>query len=148
MLLALQSFCEIVTGCRVTAMCNNSMVVAYVNKQGRTKCRSPCSLAGHLVRWTESLDVHLVYEVSTGSVQCPVRSPQSSWSGYRDSVVSPPAGGKSASSCLGLLVARPGSPGSLQGYVLPSLGQPGRLRISTLSSHRWWPSSERLPISP
>ena len=59
MLLALQSFREIVTGRRVTAMCDNSTVVAYVNKQGGTVSRSLCLLAGHLLRWTESLDVHL-----------------------------------------------------------------------------------------
>ena len=46
-------------GCRVTAMCDNSTVVAYVNKQGGTVSRSLCSLASQLLRWTESLDVHL-----------------------------------------------------------------------------------------
>ena len=46
-------------GRRVTAMCDNSTVVAYVNKQGGTVSRSLCSLASWLLRWTESLDVHL-----------------------------------------------------------------------------------------
>ena len=46
-------------GCRVTAMCDNSTVVAYVNKQGGTVSHSLCSLASQLLRWTESLDVHL-----------------------------------------------------------------------------------------
>ena len=41
------------------AMCDNSTVVAYVNKQGGTVSRSLCSLASHLLRGTESLDVHL-----------------------------------------------------------------------------------------
>ena len=46
-------------GRRVTAMCNNSTVVAYVNKQGGMVSRSLCLLASRLLRWTESLDVHL-----------------------------------------------------------------------------------------
>ena len=57
--LALQSFQELVAGRRVTAMCDNSTVVAYINKQGWTGSRSLCSLASQLLRWTESLDVHL-----------------------------------------------------------------------------------------
>ena len=59
MFLALQSFWEKVTGHRVTAMCDNSTVVAYVNKQGGTVSRSLCSLASRLLRWMESLDIHL-----------------------------------------------------------------------------------------
>ena len=57
--LALLSFQELVAGCRVTAMCDNSTVVAYVNKQGRMISRSLCLLASQLLRWSESLDVHL-----------------------------------------------------------------------------------------
>ena len=57
--LALQSFQELIAGRRVTAMCNDSTVVAYVNKQGEMVSRSLCSLASRLLRWTESLDVHL-----------------------------------------------------------------------------------------
>ena len=57
--LALQSFQELVAGHHVTAMCDNSKVVAYVNKQGGTVSRSLCSLASHLLRWAESLDVCL-----------------------------------------------------------------------------------------
>ena len=57
--LALQSFQEEVTGCRVTAICDNSTVVAYVNKQGGTVSYSLCSLASRLLRWTKSLDIHL-----------------------------------------------------------------------------------------
>ena len=59
MFLALQSLQEEVTGRRVTAMCDNSTVVAYVNKQGETLSRSLCLLASHLLRWTESLDIYL-----------------------------------------------------------------------------------------
>ena len=68
-------------------------------------------------------------------------------------MVSPPSGGESTSSRLGLPIARPvcdvpqcetspillpcpRSPGSLRGCVLASLGQPGLVCVSTLSSHR------------
>ena len=56
--LALQSFKELVAGRLVTAMCDNLTVVAYV-KQGGTVSHSLCSLASQLLRWSESLDVHL-----------------------------------------------------------------------------------------
>ena len=59
MFLALQSFWEIVTGRWVTAMCDNPTVVAYVSKQGGAVSGSLCSLASCLLRWMESLDVHL-----------------------------------------------------------------------------------------
>ena len=66
-------------------------------------------------------------------------------------MVSPPAGGESSASPLGLTVnrsvcdesqreaspvlfPRPGSPGSLRGCVSPCLGQPGPLHVSALSS--------------
>ena len=57
--LALQSFQELVTGHHVTAMCDNLTVVAYVSRQGGTISRSLCLLASQLLRWAESLDVHL-----------------------------------------------------------------------------------------
>ena len=57
--LALQAFQEEVTGHHVTAMCDNSTVVAYVNKQGGTVSRPLCLLTSRLLRWTESFDVHL-----------------------------------------------------------------------------------------
>ena len=57
--LALQAFQEDVAGHHVTAMCDNSTVVAYVNKQGGTVSRPLCLLTSHLLRWTESFDVHL-----------------------------------------------------------------------------------------
>ena len=55
--LGLQSL--IVTGHRVTVMCDNSTVVAYVSKQGGTHSRSMCELTSRLLKWTENIDVHL-----------------------------------------------------------------------------------------
>ena len=57
--LGLQSFQKIVTGHRVTVMCDNSTVVAYVSKQGGTHSRSMCELTSRLLKWTEDIDVHL-----------------------------------------------------------------------------------------
>ena len=57
--LGLQAFREDVIGHHVTAMCDNSTVVVYINKQGGTVSRSLCLLASRLLRWTESLDIHL-----------------------------------------------------------------------------------------
>ena len=57
--LELQSFQDVVADHRVTAMCDNSTVVAYVNKQGGMVSDSLCSLTGQLLRWTESHNVHL-----------------------------------------------------------------------------------------
>ena len=57
--LALQAFQEDVAGHHVTVMCDNSTVVAYVNKQGGTVSRPLCLLTSRLLRWTESFDVHL-----------------------------------------------------------------------------------------
>ena len=57
--LALQAFREMVTDQRVTAMCDNSTVVAYVSKQGGTVSDSLCELTGQLLRWTEDHNVLL-----------------------------------------------------------------------------------------
>ena len=43
----------------MTTMCDNSKVAAYINNQGGTVSRSLCLLASQLLRWGESLDVHL-----------------------------------------------------------------------------------------
>ena len=48
--LALQSFREDVIGHHVTAMCDNSTVMAYVNKQGGTVSQALCSLTSRLLR--------------------------------------------------------------------------------------------------
>ena len=57
--LGLQAFREDVIGHHVTAMCDNSTVVAYVNKQGGTVSRALCLLTSRLLRWMESFDTHL-----------------------------------------------------------------------------------------
>ena len=57
--LGMQSFQKIVTGHRVTVMCDNSTVVAYVSKRGGTHSRSMCELTSRLLKWTEDIDVHL-----------------------------------------------------------------------------------------
>ena len=57
--LGLQSFRDDVISHHVTGMCDNSMVVAYVNKQGGTVSQALCLLASRLLRWMESLDIHL-----------------------------------------------------------------------------------------
>ena len=59
MFLALQSFQDVVTGRRISVMCKNSTVVAYVNKQGRMVSRSLFSLTSQLLRWSQGLDIHL-----------------------------------------------------------------------------------------
>ena len=92
-------------------------------------------------------------EVSTRARQCPGRRPQPSRASSRDRVVSPPSGGKIATSCVRqsvdrsfcdlpqretapVLLASPGSPGRLRGCVSPYLGRPGSLRVPSLSSVR------------
>ena len=57
--LGLQAFQEDIIGHHVTAMCDNSTVVVYVNKQGGKVSRALCLLASRLLRWTKSLDIHL-----------------------------------------------------------------------------------------
>ena len=57
--LGLQAFREDVIGHHMTAMYDNSTVMAYVNKQGGTVSRALCLLASRLLRWAESFDVHI-----------------------------------------------------------------------------------------
>ena len=57
--LALQTFQDTITNQRVTAMCDNSTIVAYVSKQGGTVSDSLCELTGQLLRWTEAHNVLL-----------------------------------------------------------------------------------------
>ena len=51
--LSLQAFQDTTTNQRVTAMYDNSTVMAYVSKQGGTVSDSLCELTGQLLRWTE-----------------------------------------------------------------------------------------------
>ena len=150
--LALQAFQEVVAGHHVTAMCDNSTVVAYVNKQGGTVSRPLCLLTSRLLRWTESFDVHLEARYLPGESRRG-RCPQPSRASCRDRVVSPPSGGESTSSYVGqsvdrpvrdlpqreaapILLACPGSTGRLRGCVSSSLGRPGSLRVPSLCSGR------------
>ena len=66
--LGLQSFREDVIGHHVTAMCDNSTVVAYVNKQGGTISRALYLLTSRLLRWTESLNIRLDARYLPGQV--------------------------------------------------------------------------------
>ena len=151
--LALQAFQEDVAGHHVTAMCDNSTVVAYVNKQGGTVSRPLCLLTSRLLRWTESFDVHLEarYLPGESNVLADVLSRRGQVVG--DRVVSPPSGGESTSSYVGqsvdrpvrdlpqreaapVLLACPGSTGRLRGCVSSSLGRPGPLHVPSLCSGR------------
>ena len=150
--LGLQAFREDVIGHHVTGMCDNSTVMAYVNKQGGTVSRTlfvdqpPSEMDGEFRRPSRC-------EVSTRAEQCPGRRSQPSRASSRDRVVSPPSGGEIAASCVGqsvdrsfcdvpqretapVLLASPGSPGRLRGCISPSLGRPGSLRVPSLSSDR------------
>ena len=119
---------------------------------GRDGLPLPLLIDQAALQWTECFDVQLETR-SSRAVQCFGRSPQPSGSGYRVRVVSPPPGGEDTPSCLGISVAglvrdlpqceaspvllpSPGSPGRLRGCVPTSVGQPGRLRISSLSLSR------------
>ena len=149
--LGLQAFQEDVAGHHVTAMCDNSTVVAYVNKQGGTVSRSLCLLTSRLLRWTESFDVHLDarYLPGESNVLADVLSRRGQVVGTEWSL-HPQVG---TSSCMGqsvnrpvcdlpqreaapVLLACPGSPGRLRGCVSPSLGRPGSVRVPSLCSGR------------
>ena len=92
-------------------------------------------------------------EVSARRVQRAGRCSQPSRASCGDRVVSPPSGGEGTSSCVGqsvnrpvcdlpqreaapVLLACPGSPGSLRGCVSSSLGRPGSVRVPSLCSGR------------
>ena len=105
MFLALQSLQEMVAGRQVTALCNNSTVVTTSASRAE---RFPASSAHWPIAFCVDGEPRRPprCEVSSRAVQCSGRSPQPAGSGYRDRVVSPPAGGKGSASLLGLTVSR------------------------------------------
>ena len=137
----------------MTAMCYNSTVVAYVNKQGGYGFPGSM-LVGQPPSEMDGESRHPSRcEGSSRTSQCHGRSPQSLRASCRDRVVSPPSGGEVAASCLGQSINRPvcdepqretapvllaslGSPGRLRGRVSASLGRPGSVRVPSLSSGR------------
>ena len=98
--LGLQAFQEDVAGHHVTAMCDNSTVVACVNKRGHGVQvpvfvdQPPSEMDGEFRRPSRC-------EVSTRRVQRPGRCSQPSRASCGDRVVSPPSGGEGTSSCVG-----------------------------------------------
>ena len=147
--LSLQAFQEVVAGHHVTAMCDNSTVVAYVNKQGGTVSRSLCLLTSRLLRWTESFDVHLDarYLPGESNVLADILSRRGQVVGTEWSLHPQVArallrawGNPSIDlpqrEAAPVLLACPGSPGRLRGCVSPSLGRPGSVRVPSLSSGR------------
>ena len=153
MFLALQAFQEVVSGHHVTAMCDNSTVVAYVNKQGGTVSRPLCLLTSRLLRWTESFDVHLEarYLPGESNVLADVLSRRGQVVGTEWSLHPQVArallrtwGNPSIdlfATCpqreaAPILLACPGSTGRLRGCISSSLGRPGSLRVPSLCSDR------------
>ena len=147
--LGLQAFQEVVAGHHVTAMCDNSTVVAYVNKQGGTVSRSLCLLTSRLLRWTESFDVHLDarYLPGESNVLADVLSRRGQVVGTEWSLHPQVArallrawGNPSIDlpqcEAAPVLLACPGSPGHLRGCVSPSLERPGSVRVPSLCSGR------------
>ena len=151
--LGLQAFREDVIGHHVTAMCDNSTVVAYINKQGGTVSWALCLLTSRLLRWTESFDVHLDarYLPGKSNVLADLLSRRGQVVGTEWSLH--PQVARSLLRVWGnpsidlfcdlpqretapVLLACPGSPGRLRGCVSPSLGRPGSVRVPSLSSGR------------
>ena len=127
--LGLQAFREDAIGHHVTAMCDNSAVVAYVNSKGHGFPGSvlvdqpPSEMDREFRRPSRC-------EVSTRTGQRPSRRPHPSRASSRDRVVSPSSGGEVTASCLGQSVDRPlcDVPQRETALVLlVSPGSPGRL---------------------
>ena len=148
--LGLQAFREDVIGHHVTAMCDNSTVVTYINKQGGTVFRALCLLASHLLRWTESFDVHLDarYLPGESNILADILSRRGQVIGTEWSLHPQVArslfrmwGNPSIRSvrdvpqceAAPVLLASPGSLGRLPGCVSPSLGRPGPARVPCVS---------------
>ena len=136
----------------MTAMCDNSTVVAYVNKQGGTVSRALCLLTSRLLRWTESFDVHLDVRYLPGesNVLADLLSRRGQVVGTEWSLHPQVArsllrvwGNPSIdlfATCLNaklsLYCSLVPDPGRLRGCVSPSLGRLGSLCAPSLSSGR------------
>ena len=150
--LALQSFQELVAGHRVAAMCDNSTVVAYVNKQGGMVSRSLCSLASQFLRWSKSINGHLDARDLPGqsSVMIDLLSHWDQVLGTEWSLhpqVAEDLLHHWGSPLINLFATRLNAKLPLHCSLVPdpqvlfkdvssSLGQPGPVRVSTLSSGR------------
>ena len=144
--LGLQAFQEVVAGHHVTAMCDNSTVVAYVNKQGGTVSRSLCFVDQLPSEMDGEFRRPSRCEVSTRRVQRPGRCSQPSRASCRDRVVSPPSGGESTSSCVGQSVNRPASTRSCPCIArLSRIPRPSsRMRFAILGTT--WICTRSLPL--
>ena len=144
--LPLRAFQDTITNQRVTAMCDNSTVVAYVSKQGGAVSDSLCELTGQLLRWTEAHNVLLEARYLPGQSDGSPQPPQPS---TRCEVVPPPAGSEEDHPHLGVSDNRPirntpqrevapvllpnsRSSSRLQGRIPPPVKSPRRVRVSTL----------------
>ena len=148
--LGLQSFREDVIGHHVTAMCDNSTVVAYANRQGGMVSRALCFVDQPPSEMDGEFRHPYRCEVSSRTSQCPGRSPQPSRASCRDRVVSPPSGGEVTASCLGQSVDRPlcdVPQRETAPVLLSSLGSPDRLlrmRFDILGTT--WTCTRSLPF--
>ena len=149
--LGLQSFQKIVTAHRVTVMCDNSTVVAYISKQGGTHSLSMCELTSRLLKWTESIYVHLEARYLPGQnnvladlLSCRDQAIATEWTLHRQvakALLS--AWGSPSIDVFALrlnaqlpvyLLPSPGRPGDSRGCISASLGQPGCVRVPALRS--------------
>ena len=151
--LALRSFNHLVTDHQVTAMCDNSTVVAYVNKQGGHSLRLPLLVD----RATSPMDGiqqgPTGSEVPAGTIQRPGGPTQPPQPSPGCGMVASPSGSKGPTANVGfphsrpvrntsqcqaasVLLPDPGSPGPLRGCLPAPLGQSRHVRVPSLPSGR------------
>ena len=165
--LALQAFQDTITSQRVTAMCDNSTVVAYVNKREwgvGAVSDSLCELTGQLLRWTEAHNVLLEARYLPGQSNVLSEPPQPPKPSAGCRVVPPPAGSEKDHPQVGvadhrpvrnppqceassLLPPNPRPTSRLRGRLPPPMEGPRRTHISTLPSRENGGQSQRDPKS-